>query len=496
MRIEDIASQEAHNLPGFELIHCSEVAFPVWRVNLKVQVLKESLISVVDEFVLKLIDAGVGKLDDILDVLGIDKSILTESTVLLLRNEIIKFDHSTQSLLITKKGKPLLDTLKLRHPETTSLNFCIDGITGHYCAIEGHLLIPKAVKKYDYHSIHPIIDQPSEETVDFKGLDNFLKDMNNKGYGKVPSGQLIEILSIERVWAMFKLLRVLTYVDKTNGDYRFVVYDRNHKANEYDQILTALDKEKNLGIIRLENIIEPDIDSGSNVTERFINPLISLAENNLNKLNSTEKELQQITNAVNLDTLSKNSREELIKKINKLQNQIESYKKDTRLLRTFEHRPLLENSFDVAKNWVIIVSPWLAPDAFDDDLLSRAEKALQKGVKIIILYGYPGELNENKAAKEKIVLTKINAIKSKQFGKNLLVNNIKVTHEKILICDRSYIIVGSFNWLSFRGEKLRGLRLEKSIYTEDKGVIDDAIKDMENYINLDSNKKFIDYSFK
>jgi len=43
---------------------------------------------------------------------------------------------------------------------------------------------------------------------------------------------------------------------------------------------------------------------------------------------------------------------------------------------------------------------------------------------------------------------------------------------------------------------LRGLRLEKSIYTEDKGVIDDAIKDMENYINLDSNKKFIDYSFK
>ncbi len=65
------------------------------------------------------------------------------------------------------------------------------------------------------------------------------------------------------------------------------------------------------------------------------------------------------------------------------------------------------------------------------------------------------------------------------------VQNIGITHEKVLICDKKFVVVGSFNWLSFKGDKQRGLRLEKSVYTEELSVIEDALKDIQSYENVD-----------
>ena len=38
------------------------------------------------------------------------------------------------------------------------------------------------------------------------------------------------------------------------------------------------------------------------------------------------------------------------------------------------------------------------------------------------------------------------------------------SHAKVLICDDTFAIVGSFNWLSFRGAQDRTFRDERSVY--------------------------------
>jgi phosphatidylserine/phosphatidylglycerophosphate/cardiolipin synthase-like enzyme len=39
----------------------------------------------------------------------------------------------------------------------------------------------------------------------------------------------------------------------------------------------------------------------------------------------------------------------------------------------------------------------------------------------------------------------------------------KGTHQKILICDRAFAITGSFNWLSYKGQKGQGYRRELGV---------------------------------
>ena len=38
------------------------------------------------------------------------------------------------------------------------------------------------------------------------------------------------------------------------------------------------------------------------------------------------------------------------------------------------------------------------------------------------------------------------------------------THAKVLVCDRSFAIVTSFNWLSFRGDPRRSFRDERGMH--------------------------------
>lgn len=484
MRIEKLAEENAYLMPGYELVHFSEVAFPVWRVNLSVQMLQESDLNVVQQFILKLLEVGVNNIDELVAILGLQPDIIEEAAAILLGNELIKFDPLNKNLNITEKAKPVLQTLKLNVPQTVAFGFYIDGVNGQYCPLENRLIPPEAIKKQGIRAIHhsKYIDKPSEVTISFPKLESFFKRMGQSGYNSLPFGQLLDIIEVEKVWPAYKLMRVLTYVEHSTGDYRFVVFDRDHRAYEYDVILTSLDREEDLGVLPLEPMDEKVTD----FSEKLLGPVFDEAEKNVSDLSKLEKEAQEASEAINSGTLSQKSRDELIKEVKIMRDKIINLNHSTRLLRTYEHRPLLEKSFEITKTRIIIVSPWLSPIAFDDDLIGRMEKALQKNKKVIILYGYPGEMSEKKKRDEKAVLDKLNKIKSKRYGKHLYLENIAITHEKILICDNSFIVVGSFNWLSFRGDSLMGLRLEKSVYTENVQVIMDAIEDIKRLTKIDN----------
>ncbi|KHL93253.1 hypothetical protein QW71_24255 [Paenibacillus sp. IHB B 3415] len=484
MRIEELAEKYSTLFSEHELIHYTEVAFPVWRLSVNVLMQKELSISVVDEFVLKLVDSGLEKIDHIYGVLGLEEEIIKNAAVFLLKNELIRIDHVEQSIKLTERGIGTLEGIKVNVPEKRSISFSINGITGQYNALESTQLYPGSViKTQGIPSLYfnKDIPLPSDDTIEHSKLESFLKEMYNKGYS-VPKGRLHEITEVEKSFAMFIKLRVLTYYEARTDSYKYVVFDRDTRAHEYDGFLSELDRKEHVGILPLE---EKNIVLDATPTIKLSESTINEAENNLAELKKFEMRLGQVDQESKLTTLSKTARQELLLEIENMKNQIDKIKSSTRLLRTYEHRPILEKSLHVSKKWVVIVSPWLAPDAFDDDLMARIDKSLQRGVKVFILFGYPQELNERKKRDEKIVIEKLNKMKSKKHGRYLLFKKIGITHEKVLICDKSFIVVGSFNWLSFRGDAQRGLRLEKSVYTENKNVITDALNDVIHYGELD-----------
>ncbi|URJ59011.3 phospholipase D-like domain-containing protein [Paenibacillus polymyxa] len=483
MRIEELAEKYSTLYSDHELIHFTEVAFPVWRVNLGVLMQKELSINVVDEFILKLVDSGLEKVEHIAGVLGLEEDIIKNASVFLIKNELIRVESKAQSLQLTERGKGTLNGIKVNVPEKRGLSFFVNGITGQYSALESTQLYPAAtIKNQRIPSLHfnKDIQVPSEESIEYSGLEKFLREMHNKGYS-VPKGTLHDITEVEKVFTMFIKLRVLTYHEIKTDNYKYVVFDRDTRAFEYDRFLINLDREEHIGILPIEQR-QPEIDTTSTIS--LSESTINEAHSNLDELKKFETRLAQYSQESKSATLSKTARQDLLSEIEGMKKQIEDLKTSTRLLRTFEHRPIMEKCFVSSKRWVIVVSPWLAPDAFDDDLMARMEKTLQRGVKVYILFGYPQELSEKKKRDEKVVLDKLKKINSKKYGKLLFYKNIGVTHEKVLISDKSFIVVGSFNWLSFRGSAFRGLRLEKSVYTENKNVIIDALNDVIQYGGL------------
>lgn len=74
-------------------------------------------------------------------------------------------------------------------------------------------------------------------------------------------------------------------------------------------------------------------------------------------------------------------------------------------------------------------------------------------------------------------------IQKKKYGTKLLLVKLSNTHEKVLIKDNEYMVITSFNWLSFKGSPDKGFRQETGYYTESKEVIKQMKANLSNRMN-------------
>jgi phosphatidylserine/phosphatidylglycerophosphate/cardiolipin synthase-like enzyme len=144
-------------------------------------------------------------------------------------------------------------------------------------------------------------------------------------------------------------------------------------------------------------------------------------------------------------------------------------------LRTEEHRSVLERALALAREEVIIISPWMNRRACDAPLCDLVAQAVKRGVHIRIGYGIterPGDLDDgrNRANAQKVIRSLRTAVVRYGLPENtelLDIQKTRGTHQKILVCDRTFAVLGSFNWLSYRGEKDEEYRNETSILLRD-----------------------------
>lgn len=172
-------------------------------------------------------------------------------------------------------------------------------------------------------------------------------------------------------------------------------------------------------------------------------------------------------------------KEDIIKKINNIQNSIKSvnvkdknvdisiediskklieeFKKEkvdfsnTKHIQSKDIREYFIYAFKKAKEEIDIVCPWIGEWVLDDEFISLVENTLKRKTKIKILYGIKDNSRSNRRedTSDKVAMGLVR--KFARYGELFKVKKTN-THYKLLICDEDFCIAGSFNFLSFKGE--------------------------------------------
>lgn len=118
-------------------------------------------------------------------------------------------------------------------------------------------------------------------------------------------------------------------------------------------------------------------------------------------------------------------------------------------------KDLFYRAFDEAHSDICIVSPWLGNWLLrDKNLKNKIEAALKRGVDIKIVYGIgmdKGMRDDRAVTSEKVAKDLKNRWLKKGYpGKVKL--HVSNTHFKLLMCDETYLVIGSYNFLSNQGK--------------------------------------------
>lgn len=146
-----------------------------------------------------------------------------------------------------------------------------------------------------------------------------------------------------------------------------------------------------------------------------------------------------------------------------------------------KHYDFLLNSIKDSTHSVHILSGWLSDSVIDGQFSTLLNDALKRGVDVYIGYGwqdFKGVHNDNPRAVER--LKNVNNYKKQEnYPGNIFVSKFP-NHQKVLVIDNRYVVVGSANWLSnkaYKNEEYSFAIYSKELSTEESQRIEKLIKD-------------------
>ena len=488
MTIEELAKKKANSVPNSTLVKYYEAGIPQWHVESILTMLKPKKLSVLQEFILKFISSGIDDVSDICNFLGVNASAVNNAVALLQKNSLITVDIFYSKLKLTDKGEEALKEAATIVPEDIEYALYVDGLIGNVYLDTRKLYNPKELRNFEIKAINTIVEKPTLDTLIYevvKRAINLFKKNHAYEQDKL-AGDLQEVSQVVKTYVEYKKVYVLVFINNKSEDIEFQVYDGTTRNDDYS---IALQKQYN------NNTHVLDFDSKESTDEETDNSLISVLPHEIiesaksfsYKDSTLEREISNLT--TQLDAIRDSSdddeeqKESATERIRFLEKKIDEMKNERkgadRILSTYDHRPLLIDALENAQNTVVIVSPWIKSGGLNHEILGRIERALQRKTQVIIGYGI-----SEKEDSDKWILQRLSEIQNKRYGNNLHLVRLSNTHEKVLIKDNEYMVITSFNWLSFKGDPNKGFRQETGYYTESKDAIKQMKVNLSNRMNI------------
>lgn len=470
MKPEDIARKYEKIHTGYRLIGYAEVGLPVTELNLEAYTIGYKKLSPIYEFSLKCIQAGLTEIEELSSFLGFNKKFVEGILSELFRSEDINLGgiegNRRQSWQLTKRGVKTLEEAQQTEIKEQILPVNFDRIIGKPIFLRyEHLYEPKEIRELGWLEIPAIPVRPPELS-DLK-IEDVQSVMQQVGRFMGDSRRIL--LSIKNIL-------------KRRNKFRYAVALRYRGEDENERISFAIDGILNevyerefahkdgLKKLKLERFSSKDfIENSAEEIKPLINQAISLKD--LEKLKEEEAKAAIVvaeTKEKLEKTYDENSRAEIEKELTTAEKQYTEKRKaldetGIHYLSVFDHPPLLEEALLNSTKRLMIISPWVR-SVVDHEFLNNLEKLLKNQVKVFIGYG----MKDDKGWQNKI--EKLNRL-AKRYS-NFAFKDLGNTHAKILISDSKFLVIGSFNWLSFRGDPEATFRQEEGIKITKSNEID------------------------
>jgi hypothetical protein len=440
MTAEEVAERFAFARPGYVLVDYGLVGLPYWRTRVRASVQARKPVGPLREFVLRAADADVTAQEEISHLLGLDAGVVLVTVAELVGEGLARLGPG-ETVQITESGRSMLDDLFELVIEERELTVFFDGLLRTPVGYIGDSAEPRDLKSEAIHEIPPSPARgPDVDAI----RDHLPRIQALLARTYPPHEELADILAIKAVdrrERVFKRAIALVYREQHGQDSQVAFAIDGELSSVHEQAFATAGLLKKLGIGK--SGIVPARRLAEDVLPRPV--VAQLDEDAANLLQAEVRQAQeQVSSDGEVSTLDE------------AQAALDSL--PVRPIATYEHPQYLKDALGQAKSRLLIISPWVRAAVVDHEFAKALEAALDRGVDVRIGWGISQDERAGPDADPR-ALARLETL-AKGYP-NLALRRLGDTHAKVLICDRRFVIVTSFNWLSFRGDPKRTFRDEQ-----------------------------------
>jgi hypothetical protein len=428
---------------GYERVKVQAVALPhtVWKIDFDIEFNRP--LSIAEETVLRLIAAGVTAPGEITRLMGMDAGVIVPRTIvqLLTRGQL----GQTDELVLMPLGRQALtdqrsrdrrpyEDVEVRHDPYT------DSFLWKFDAVE--LKSNKEVREAGYHVL-PVPFELTALDVDTRHaeiqslLNRFGLPFDSPDDRKKREQRDIVRLRAKHGYPAWRPAEVEVWYNAEREDWQWRLLYQGGEDAGISEVLRRLQSE-GVQVLPLDDRgREPEVSPVGQRVQRAVEAVIQAPR--------------------------------------------------SKIIQTDQHRAVLQEAVAEARKELIVVSPWLTTAAIDQELLTWFEHALQRqpDLRIVVGYGIEPDIGKGdwKARDQREALRRLNDIGRRQRGR-LRTVEIGHTHEKVVICDRRYAIITSFNWLSFNPRPNKGVRRETGTRVDDSASVEQLRLSLSEALDL------------
>lgn len=467
--------------PEVVLLGHKEVGYPLYRARLNLALRKDRDLLLQEEYVLRALETKLNSREEIGRFLGVEAFFVDKTLSGLLSNELAQ--RTADGLEATASGRRALDKQVVDDIAIESTQVLIDALTGDVHVFDEFPL--NHVKRPDY-TISPVVPRVQDEVTDFVPYLERIQGALNRGKEDV---ELISIESVDWTSQVWHQLDFVTFrATPTADDVRYVFFLNRNIEPTYRERIERLQAE---GHDVLEHLLGEDLVTEEERTEQSeVRQLIDLPEEVITRAETVKAELQasQVRKAESSEGGGRREAtdedvEVLQRRIKELKAELDGLQQTHQIgdiVHTPELRRYLMKALNEAEDRLLIISPWIRNIVVNDKFATKLERALRRGVRVTVLYGYKEHKKGGRPSNDHQAVSKLQKLNKEYEGFTL--QKVLNTHSKVLVCDRKFGISSSFNFLSFRADPNRTYRDETGIVVRVDSLIDDLYQHGEDLL--------------
>jgi hypothetical protein len=498
LSLESVARRFAYR-PGCRFVGAQEVGIAVFVLDLRVVVVESKDVPPIDEFLLRSLAQAIERPSELAQFLGLDERTVENRLVELRRAELIEIaagdgPGDVRCRPTTKGATAAASLQRADLKEITIPRIVFHGFLRRPLFVsENDLLRPKDLRDGGFGEIPPIPARyPRPEEIKLGELSQLVVQLwRKKNKGKPP--ELVTVRSILRdVRTMYQPAVLLQYEllgKKKDVQVAFAVngmldeeYARGFADRKGPSKIPDLlaDKFKTTAELAHELLKPHQVKALGPLgdVDELVERLEVMAEKVAAREGAANPEGRPDTKQVLRQELEQERAEkaELEKKLGA---------RKVNRLRVFDCKHHLAKTLREAKERIVIVSAFLSSAVVDRKFLASLEAALARNVAVWIAYGMgpqQGRRADREEGREQSIEWReaergLKEVK-KKYDALLHLQYPGFTHEKILIRDSIFVASGSFNWLSYKGERGRQKRYEDALMVSDPTVIEEYFREI------------------